>query len=421
MRCFAAIVGTLIFGINAADAETKPYRDILHPTCPTLNDKITWREYMSAKAPPVAAPTPQLPNRRLWSGDVSIQFREANKLNDTDALPNIDPSACYRVIYHPPRTAHKVIFRPGSYKSFRSYAYERKMDGPGPFQVMDGLPGDPEKFQINIAGTIYRFDEGGTVYNLRNKAAGVMVCIHANDCEKYRYASTANQPTKVTPYKGSWSDLAAQIVEAGAKGERAGSFRTIFLDQNVRFSSTLDPRLYVVAENLQFLVESYLESPSFDRLDEVFQQTGDAVSYAHDYGLALIPSYSVLASLWLALSFEEEKVYGKTGRVDDVKKALKKGLDDYWGNMYDQVVARHTDIERFPDGIWSWKRNSDGQRRIQASNIRTFESAYDVWMAEMSNLTEEGLEKNESYQALKELGTRWKLEKPWVCDPACHQ
>jgi hypothetical protein len=50
---------------------------------------------------------------------------------------------------------------------------------------MNGLLGDPRKYDINVDGLILRYDEGGQVFNLRGRRVGTLLCYRSNESEKY--------------------------------------------------------------------------------------------------------------------------------------------------------------------------------------------------------------------------------------------
>src|SRR5262249_24804015 len=101
--------------------------------------------------------------------------RPPTKRRGRDAISGNRSSACYYVAY-----------KPGNgYHSQRFYNFERNA-GPGDAQVLDGLPGNPQKNYINVGGTILRFDRAGTVFDLRGRPVGIMVCYHTNNCEQYK-------------------------------------------------------------------------------------------------------------------------------------------------------------------------------------------------------------------------------------------
>jgi hypothetical protein len=81
--------------------------------------------------------------------------------------------------------------------------------------------GDPSKFEINVGGVILRFDQGGTVYDLKNIPVGEMACYSSNDCGQYGYASNVpawQRPATTT--KISWNDIAEQIARGKGQGAR---------------------------------------------------------------------------------------------------------------------------------------------------------------------------------------------------------
>jgi hypothetical protein len=50
-----------------------------------------------------------------------------------------------------------------------------------------GLPGDPNKHQINVDGALLLYNDAGEIYDRRGRVAGIMVCYLSNECEQYKY------------------------------------------------------------------------------------------------------------------------------------------------------------------------------------------------------------------------------------------
>jgi hypothetical protein len=170
-----------------SSATYKPFIFVLHSQCPTNNPKNSWKDYLMGKFKPESNPEPKYPNAQgpwlRYSGQVGVQFRNAKAVNDRSALPNIDPAACYGVQWMQNRPGF-----PNGYLSMRSFGYER-MDQSGfhDNQIMKGLPGNPENYEINVGGNILKFNEGGEVFDLRGHAVGTLVCYRSNECNKYGY------------------------------------------------------------------------------------------------------------------------------------------------------------------------------------------------------------------------------------------
>lgn len=369
---------------------------------------------MMAKFPPAENPFPSgNAGKLLRSGDVSVEFREANKNADRNALPGIDPSACYRIGYFP-----------GSgYQSFRAYNYERNAS-PEAWQVMKNLPGNPEKGYINIGGTLFKYDPSGTVFDLRGRAAGVMLCYHTNNCEQFRYSAGVPAAPQRIPYNGpAWNDIGTTIAKGVLEGNGTKLFETILSNANTHLSSALDARLQAIAEDIEKVFARYLSNEDLVVLDSLEEKCGDAVAYAHEYGMPLIPSYVIFASLWLAANQEQTKKSAEKGFHDTKWKAItslleesKEYVDRASSQVSDEVYNGYTEVFAFRGGF-TWKRKRDGV--IHHPIYKTNDEAYDAQVAELATEASEANaklpEKNPDIRHLKEIRELWQQVEDRAC------
>lgn len=52
--------------------------------------------------------------------------------------------------------------------------------------VLDGQPGNPLDYEVNIDGTMLKFNEGGEILDRRGRKVGQLTCYVYLDCEQYR-------------------------------------------------------------------------------------------------------------------------------------------------------------------------------------------------------------------------------------------
>ena len=101
---------------------------------------------------------------------VAVEFRMAKKVKNLD-LGGIPTNACYTVTY--------VTAPAGSYPKagYSNDIWESGVTRTGPPPRKHGLPGDPNRYQVNVWGQILPFDEQGTIYDHNGNAVGVMTCV----------------------------------------------------------------------------------------------------------------------------------------------------------------------------------------------------------------------------------------------------
>lgn len=159
-KAFQDIGNALTAHPNNDDPKDPPFQiPIRGVECP-YGRKATWRSYF-------AKPTV-----------IGVQFRWAKNLEKPRALGGIDPAACYTVSFDPQK----------GYGSSRTFGYSRKNK---PEYKDDhrkaGLPGNPNRFEVNVDGVVLRFNEAGEIYDLRGRVVGTFVCYLSNECEPYKY------------------------------------------------------------------------------------------------------------------------------------------------------------------------------------------------------------------------------------------
>jgi hypothetical protein len=379
---------------NARGAE--PYKWMLHPQCPNNTPNVVlWKDYMKAKDPAVANPRPDGP-KILFSGSTSIEFREANRIADQSALPGIDPSACYSVTYSP-----------GSgYDSSRAYNYGRNSGANG-FQVMHALPGSPENYYINVGGTLLKYNEAGTVFDLRGRPAGVMLCYHTNNCEQYRYTDAAKAlPLPERCPHTSWSEIATAITKDVANGLGADVFKHQFIDAKLDLACVLDPKLLVIARDIEAKFAKYFAKRDAESLNALFEKVEDSTQYAAEYSVSGFQSYEILASLWLAVG-KERVLRGAvtSGSMAEIVKSLHWRATDLRGELADNIFdARYTKVERWGNG-WSWVRKSDG---IHHKPYKDYEEAFDVWNVDVGNAVGPIISSDPDILGLQKLKQLWR-------------
>ncbi len=160
------------YNLRAHPSDAKPnyppFYVPLQRECPTYKgSNNTWVNYLSK-------PTPG--RNYVTAG---VEFKYARNLQGRDGLGNIDPSACYTVTYSPK----------SGYGSYRTFSYSRMYEPiyNDMHKRDSGLPGDPNKYQINVDGLLLRYNKAGEIYDKRGRVAGVLVCYLSNRCEGYRY------------------------------------------------------------------------------------------------------------------------------------------------------------------------------------------------------------------------------------------
>lgn len=169
MKALAALIAVALL---MTSTNALAYKIVLHPSCPGINKKISWREYLSGDIPSV---------RGHVTAAVGVQFTKAKRVNDPRAIGRLATNQCYNIIFHPgPWRVTRIsdaelLYRrtPGTYESF--------LGAPG----KHGLRGDPWKFEINVHGVLLFFNEGGEVLNRRGRVVGRLVCYWSNECGGY--------------------------------------------------------------------------------------------------------------------------------------------------------------------------------------------------------------------------------------------
>ena len=146
-RCVAAV---LVASLSAPALALPVHRD-----CPGTNTKMAWPRYMSGVLPR---------KDNMVSAVASVQFRWAKAYGDKEALGGVPTNRCYLTRFMP-----KV-----GYKSSNGS------------RTLDGLPGNPLEYEVNVMGTIFLFDDAGRVYDRKGRVVGLLVCdIHPHKCASY--------------------------------------------------------------------------------------------------------------------------------------------------------------------------------------------------------------------------------------------
>jgi hypothetical protein len=103
----------------------------------------------------------------------------AKNLEPPRALDAIDPAACYAAKFDP-----KTGF--GEHRTF-GYSRMNSSEYNDLHSRESGLPGNPNKYQINVDGILFLYNDDGEIYDHRGRVAGTMVCYLSNECEQYKY------------------------------------------------------------------------------------------------------------------------------------------------------------------------------------------------------------------------------------------
>lgn len=145
------------------------HKDVQTPNCPGTSPAVTWRDYISGKS--------GIPARYL--GNVfGVEFRVAKKVNDPGAIGNLPTNACYEIIYIPV----SKLKHPVGYLSNRLWPQGKE---PGRPDLQEGLPGDPNRYQINVHGVKLLFNDHGEVLDHRGRPVGTLMCYTSNECGDY--------------------------------------------------------------------------------------------------------------------------------------------------------------------------------------------------------------------------------------------
>lgn len=143
------------------------FKVVLHPKCPGNDSKISWRDYMSGKIPWV-------PQKR--SAIAGVQFTTAKKVNDPDAIGHLRTDRCYGVAFNKTSVGNAYP------KGFQSWRNDPNAKGSN---MKTKLPGDPEKYEINVFGVILQYEESGDVIDRRGRVVGRLVCYLSDECGRY--------------------------------------------------------------------------------------------------------------------------------------------------------------------------------------------------------------------------------------------
>ncbi|WP_223977239.1 hypothetical protein [Bradyrhizobium sp. RD5-C2] len=390
------MISLLIAALSPTRA-AEPYRFTVNSQCPFSNPANSWRDYLYGKFKTEnwLGAAPQVTNPKKYSGVASVQFRTANDINDRIALPGIDPAACYGISYI--RSSPDF---PDGYQSMQAWSYGHPNIQPSDAHIMNGLPGDPRKYEINVNGLILRYDEGGRVFNLRGEFVGTLLCYRSNECERYRYTKPAPASTQTKPCPGkSWTDVSFEIAKRIPMETGANVLKGLSLPCFVK-SPSLPP-----AEDIQAALEQYLSSNGSDELDTLYSTLEGAIGYAHT-SVSNAPNYAVLGSVWIAVAKEEaarrveawdKLVYALTTVVD--------GIAGYEDQIRAAVDSNYTEVGPSPKGGWSHKRKSDGAWHDPSS---TENAAIDIRVTDVANTASKSISGNAALNSLKEIGAQWR-------------
>lgn len=163
---FVSLACLSIFIASAALAWKVPIR---HSACPSYGGSTSWKDYLAVKVPPAGA---------LEGNLVAVEFPHAKKIADPAAIGNLRTDACYVVMYVPAIRASKRTT--AGFWSLRVFY----SGGNGP-DIVQGQPGDPSNYEINVYGVTLAFDDQGRVFNKKGRHVGELSCTTRNECGSY--------------------------------------------------------------------------------------------------------------------------------------------------------------------------------------------------------------------------------------------
>ncbi len=170
MKELAFALALSVFG-NVAVASPEP----VNSNCPLRSPGHVWSDYFLHK---YAGGSPPF----IWAG---LTFDGAKRLTDRHKLGAIDIDACYKVTYYldggrdhkkgwSSQHSTRTTLSPSGVPSIAFFEQAT--------QYMDGLPGDPQKGEINVAGTLLTFDnKSGLVRDPDGNKVGQLQCFTMPD------------------------------------------------------------------------------------------------------------------------------------------------------------------------------------------------------------------------------------------------
>lgn len=139
------------------------WKHFYNSACPTLNDKTSWKQYM----------TTNFSTSHSRGSMLSVHLNKARQVNDPAARGNLNPRFCYTVVFDQ---------KTKKYWSYYTSPPDIKENGPNDKR---NLPGDPNKNEINVYGVVLFFNDNGEVLDKKGNVIGDLVCYGSNECGRY--------------------------------------------------------------------------------------------------------------------------------------------------------------------------------------------------------------------------------------------
>lgn len=163
MNKSAALLAALLLSMAPFAAHAWKVRFQGGGNCPDNNPKVGWRDYITGTVPPVG---------NYAANPYGIQFRFAKAVKDP-AIKGLATNRCYTGGY---------VVRPAGAYSKRGFVSE---DAGSSATKLDGLPGNPFAYEINVQGVILMYTDKGMILDMRGREVGALVCYASDECGAY--------------------------------------------------------------------------------------------------------------------------------------------------------------------------------------------------------------------------------------------
>ena len=141
--------------------------------CPDIDQSSSWMDYISGRIAPLYWKEYYGHTVGGLANPYGVIFPWAKALKDA-ALNGVPTNRCYIGGYHSAK-------RDPGQLGYMSYGNN------GPANVMSRLPGDPDKYEINVNGEILIYTADGYILDHRGRRVGMLTCWFNDpgDCANY--------------------------------------------------------------------------------------------------------------------------------------------------------------------------------------------------------------------------------------------
>jgi hypothetical protein len=225
-------------------------------------------------------------------------------------------------------------------------------------QAAKSQGGDPLKYQINVWGARFTYNEAGEVFlEADGKLAGNMYCHVGSECDYGEGKASIAPPVP----KDVWESASETIAWAVVEGKGAEAFEIAFLQNSRKLSSALEWKFKAIADELEALFTKYLHTRDPSTLSALQAKIEQHTRYVQRYESGSIPNYQILGGLWLA-ALQERKPDVDSAAVDSkyaqTVNELVSFVESQKAVIHAEVMSTFSPIRRVGKmGMYTWAQN----------------------------------------------------------------